>query len=101
MQNDKYVSFYVYKRPFLDVFLEFVCSCYDVVVFTAGEKPYADAILNVIDPRGRISRRLYKDDCVYFEGSYVKPIRVVSNDLSSSIIIDNNPECYQLDKRTN
>lgn len=51
--DNRYVSFYVYKRPYLDRFLDAVCEWYDVIVFTAGEKPYADAVLNVIDPKGR------------------------------------------------
>lgn len=81
------------------MFLDFACTNFNVVIFTAGEKPYADAILNVLDPRGRISRRLYKDNCMRLEGSLVKPVRVVTNNLASSIIIDNNPDCYRLDKR--
>ena len=89
----------MYKRPFLDMFLDYVCTFFEVVVFTAGEKLYADSILNVLDPKGRISRRLYKEQCILCDGSYVKPIRVVSNNVASSIIIENNPECYQFDKR--
>lgn len=92
------MNFYVFKRPFLDEFLENVCSWFEVVIFTAGEKQYADAIINVLDPKCRISRRLYKEDCILFEGSYVKPIRVVTDDLKSSIMIDNNPESYRFDK---
>ena len=38
MRQNKYVSFYVFKRPYLDEFLDRVCEWYDVVVFTAGEK---------------------------------------------------------------
>ena len=98
MRENKYVSFYVFKRPYLDLFLDSVCDWYDVVVFTAGEKPYADAVLNVIDPRGRIRRRLYKDDCECVYGRAVKRISTVSPQADSTIIVDNNPEFYRFDR---
>lgn len=98
MRDNRYVSFYVYKRPYLDQFLDAVCEWYDVIVFTAGEKPYADAVLNVIDPKGRVKKRLYKDDCMLVNGSVVKRVETACRNLSSAIIIDNNPECYRFDK---
>ncbi len=98
MRQNKYVSFYVFKRPYLDEFLDRVCEWYDVVVFTAGEKPYADAVLNVIDPRGRIRRRLYKEHCDFVYGRTVKRITTVSQEVGSAIIVDNNPECYRFDR---
>ena len=88
----------MYKRPYLDQFLDAVCEWYDVIVFTAGEKPYADAVLNVIDPKGRVKKRLYKDDCMLVNGSVVKRVETACRNLSSAIIIDNNPECYRFDK---
>ena len=75
-----------------------MCEWYDVIVFTAGEKPYADAVLNVIDPKGRVKKRLYKDDCMLMNGSVVKRVETACRNLSSAIIIDNNPECYRFDK---
>lgn len=98
MRDNRYVSFYVYKRPYLDRFFDAVCEWYDVIVFTAGEKPYADAVLNVIDPKGRVKKRLYKDDCMLVNGSVVKRVETACRNLSSAIIIDNNPECYRFDK---
>lgn len=98
MRDNRYVSFYVYKRPYLDQFLDAVCEWYDIIVFTAGEKPYADAVLNVIDPKGRVKKRLYKDNCMLVNGSVVKRVETACRNLSSAIIIDNNPECYRFDK---
>ena len=88
----------MYKRPYLDQFLDAVCEWYDIIVFTAGEKPYADAVLNVIDPKGRVKKRLYKDNCMLVNGSVVKRVETACRNLSSAIIIDNNPECYRFDK---
>ena len=98
LRQNKYVSFYVYKRPYLDKFLNIVCRWFNVVVFTAGEKPYADAILNVIDPRCQIRKRFYKENCQLVDGSYVKRIETVNCELGNTMLLDNNPECYRMDK---
>lgn len=98
LRNNKYVSFYVYKRPHLDEFLDCVCEWFNVVVFTAGERPYADAVLNVIDPKGRVRKRLYKDDCMVVNGTVVKRVETACPNAASAMIIDNNPECFRYDK---
>ncbi len=98
LRNNKYVSFYVYKRPYLDEFLDRVCEWFNVVVFTAGEKPYADAVLNVIDPKGRVRKRLYKDDCMVINGTVVKRVETACSNAASAMIVDNNPECFRYDK---
>ena len=97
MRNNKYISFYVYKRPHLDRFLDWASERFDIAVFTAGEKHYADAVLNVIDPRGRVRRRLYKDDCDIVDNAVVKRISKVCSIPRSTMIIDNNPEHCRLD----
>ncbi|CBK23054.2 uncharacterized protein [Blastocystis hominis] len=98
LRQNKYVSFYVYKRPYLDEFLNQVCQWFDVAIFTAGEKPYADAILNVIDPKCHIQRRYYKENCSLVDGRYVKRIETVNSALETAMLVDNNPEYYRMDK---
>ena len=98
LRQNKYVSFYVYKRPYLDEFLNQVCQWFDVAIFTAGDKPYADAILNVIDPKCHIQRRYYKENCSLVDGRYVKRIETVNSALETAMLVDNNPEYYRMDK---
>ena len=45
-----------------------------------------------------MKKRLYKDDCMLVNGSVVKRVETACRNLSSAIIIDNNPECYRFDK---
>lgn len=72
---------------------------YELVVFTAGLKDYADWILNDFDRSGYISHRLYRDHTKYRNGVYVKDISKLGRDLNKTIIIDNIEEnfCFQPD----
>jgi TFIIF-interacting CTD phosphatase-like protein len=43
-------SVHVKCRPYLQQFLNEVCQHFEVIVFTASQKVYADALLNILDP---------------------------------------------------
>lgn len=65
---------------------------FEIVVFTASHKVYADAILDYLDPENKyFSYRLYRDNCVLTpEGYYVKDLRVIRNrKLEDLVIVDN------------
>jgi carboxy-terminal domain RNA polymerase II polypeptide A small phosphatase len=50
LDEDQRQHYYVYKRPFVDVFLKFLAPIYKVVVYTASFPSYSDPILDTIDP---------------------------------------------------
>ena len=89
-------SYPVYKRPGVERFLMSVASQFEVAVWTAGTRNYAEPILNWLDPYGFITTRLYRDSCTELEdGSYVKDLSKLNRLLSEIIIVDNNPYSFE------
>merc|ERR1711907_589772 len=86
--GDERYDVYVYVRPGALEFLEQMQELYEVVVFTASQKVYAEKLLNILDPQRRFIRhRLFRDSCVLVEGNYLK-------DLKDTIIVDNSPQAF-------
>ena len=53
----------VRKRPFVDEFLKRVSQKYELVVKTAGVKPYAKLVLDLLDKHGVLKARFYRESC--------------------------------------
>lgn len=77
-------------RPFLDEFLNYASRNFNVVVFTAGLKEYADLILNCLDPlKNYINLRIYRESCLEFENLFIKDLAILGLDVRELIMIDN------------
>lgn len=83
-------------RPEAETTLSYLADFFNIVVFTAGSREYADAILNEIDPDNSIiSLRLYREHCVKRNQFYIKDLQVINGlDLSKTVIIDNSIISY-------
>lgn len=96
LKQDLYVNF----RPFLYEFLEKISYMFEIVLFTASNKVYADQVLDSIDPnRIYFKFRLYRDHCSYENNVFIKDLRILRRDLKDVVIIDNSIMAfvYQLD----
>ena len=87
-------------RPFLFQFLNMVKNYYELIIFTAATKDYADPILDCIEEnRGNyFSYRLYRESCTILNNYYVKDISKFGIDLSKTIIVDNMAQNFKLQK---
>lgn len=91
---------YVKMRPHLKHFIDTVSKYFEVIVFTASQKVYAEKFLDSIDSkREKIKYRLYRDSCICVDGNYIKDLNVLGRDLNKCVIIDNSPYAfgYQVD----
>lgn len=96
LENVKY-PIYVRLRPFLQEFLEKVSEMFEIIVFTASKSIYADQLLDILDPDKKFfSRRLYRESCVFLDGTYTKDLTVLGIDLAKVAIVDNTPEVFRL-----
>jgi hypothetical protein len=77
-------------RPGVNQFLQNISENFEVFVFTASKREYADAVLNILDPENKIfAKRFYRENC--------KPENIIivdnsmysfSNQLSNGILIN-------------
>jgi Dullard-like phosphatase family protein len=80
-------------RPYIIECLLQVKKWYQVIVFTASKKNYADTILDFIDPnKDLIEARCYRDSCyITEEHVYIKDLRIFEDQwsLKDIVLIDN------------
>eukprot|EP00301_Raphidiophrys_heterophryoidea_P004631 c11999_g1_i4.p1 GENE.c11999_g1_i4~~c11999_g1_i4.p1 ORF type:complete len:278 (-),score=93.81 c11999_g1_i4:213-1046(-) len=85
---------YVRKRPGVDEFLTAMAPHYEIVVFTASLRKYADPVVDQLDPKGVVRYRLFRESCVQYCGNFIKDLSLLGRDLTKTIIIDNAPTSY-------
>lgn len=83
-------------RPYARQFLENTSKMYEIVIFTASMKYYADRLIKILDPKRKfISEVFYRDTCCLTRNDKrVKDLTVFQNiPLSDMILVDNNMYC--------
>lgn len=89
--DNSILQVYVKKRPGVDAFLVAMSELYECVLFTASLNKYADPVSDFLDPTGKVfgNRRLFREQCVNHNGSYIKDISRIGRPLPQTILLDN------------
>jgi len=98
-------QYFVYKRPFLEPFLEFCFERFEVAIWTTATKLYAEEILRKIVKNHQKLKFLWtRERCTYFfdaearDHYFVKrmsKLRRLKYKLESIIVIDDSPNVWQ------
>ena len=90
---------YVLKRPYVHEFLREMNKIYNIIIFTASVKEYANPLLDTLDTEKVIKKRLFREECcIGPEGKFVKDLKILNMNLKDLILVDNNPISYSYNK---
>ena len=95
----KDTEIYVRLRPYLVDCLEKLAEFYEIIVFTAGEKEYADHILDQIENGKKIfKRRLYRSECIQIDNFFIKDLDIIlDRERENMVIVDNSILSFAFD----
>ena len=86
-------------RPFLHDFLSKMKQLYELILFSLSTPEYVDPIIDLIEKKEKYFEfRLYKQHAIINEDEYIKDLSKLGRDIKKTIIIDNNPKYYRLQK---
>jgi len=78
-------------RPYARECLQETAKEFEIVIFTASHRCYADVVLDYLDPEHAfVHHRLYRENCIITEGVFLKDLRILANrSLKDIVIVDN------------
>ena len=78
-------------RPYAKELLSAISKEFEVILFTASHKCYADKVIQILDPmRSMIHHRLYRNNCIQIDGIFVKDLRIFADrNIKDLVIVDN------------
>ena len=90
--DDKYwgkKNIYSKVRPHVNPFLETMSQHYEISIFTAGIKPYAEGVVAMIDPERKFISNIYsREHCTECKYGHVKEISKLGRSLKDVVMVD-------------
>ncbi|KAJ9468323.1 Phosphatase PSR1 [Diplonema papillatum] len=86
----------LYARPGLEELLDVLAKRCEPVVWTAGVRAYAQAVIKNIDKKGVIKHCVYRHK-KWFSGcaGYNKDLTLLGRDMDKLVILENTPDCVR------
>ena len=86
-------------RPFLYEFLDVIRQYYELILFTGSSENYTKSIVEALERKKKYFDFIfYRQYLVKCGDCYIKDLSKIGRPLDSTIIIDNNPQNYKLQK---
>jgi CTD small phosphatase-like protein 2 len=98
-QHTNYSQGILRLRPFLIEFLEEISNYYELILFTASTEYFAKPIINAIEESKKyFDYVFYRECCIIIGSDFVKDLTRIGRPLDSTIIVDNMPQNFRLQK---
>ena len=85
------IRLYIQTRPGLEDFFKLISPFYEIFIYTASKKEYANLIIDHIAPEVPESHRLFSDSIRVFDGYLAKDLRLIDKECNQIILVDNSP----------
>ena len=92
-------SAYIEIRPGAEEFIKELSEYYEIIIFTAALKTYADLVIDGIDPDGVVVERLYRQHTISIGNANIKDLDKLGREIKHVIIIDNFMENFSLQSK--
>jgi RNA polymerase II subunit A small phosphatase-like protein len=68
----------------------------EVIVWTAGERDYAQSVIKTLDPLGTVQHCVYRHPKWWTgQAGYTKNLRALGRNLARTLLVDNTPDCLR------
>lgn len=67
---------------------------YELVIYTASLSKYAEPLVDMLDPSGMCSFKLFREHCTFVNNAFVKDLTRLGRPMKDVIIVDNSPIAY-------
>ncbi len=84
------------KRPGVDKFLSEMAQYYEIVLYSPSVDGVADPVVTLLDPKGCIMHRLYRESCYYQNGVYMKDLSSLNRNTNKIILLDDDEKAAAL-----
>eukprot|EP01067_Filipodium_phascolosomae_P008728 Filipodium_phascolosomae@DN7544_c0_g1_i1.p1 len=73
------------------MFLSQLHPHFEIVIFTASRREYANSILAWMEIDTWVDSKLYRESCIHTASGHLKDLRLVREDLAKILIMDDSP----------